>query len=477
MNSLVWLRQDLRLRDNPALHAALQSRQPVILLYVYDTAAEPALGGASNWWLHHSLAALQAEIEKKSGKLILRRGAAAEIIIEFCTAHEISKIYLNRCYEPYAVQRDTALKTQFTKQNIEWHSYNSALLAEPWETQNKQGEPFKVFSPFWKHYVKNHLPPAPIPTPRSFQSPKPAIKTDRLKDWGLLPEQPDWAGGLREVWTPGEAGAQQRFRHFLQHGLRGYKSGRDQPAQEYVSRLSPHLHFGEISVRQIWHAAQAVLADDETTRTDVEKFLAEIGWREFAYALLYYNPDLPSQPLQSRFTKFPWRPHDKDLKAWQHGQTGYPIVDAGMRQLWQTGWQHNRVRMITASFLVKNLLQNWTAGAAWFWDTLCDADLANNSASWQWVAGSGADAAPYFRVFNPVLQGYKFDPDGEYVKTYLPELARLPVKYIHSPWDAPPDILKEAGVVLGKNYPKPIVELYGSRDRALLAFKQLKEHL
>ncbi len=474
MNSLLWLRQDLRLQDNPALQAALAAGQPCIILYIYDTAVEPPLGAASQWWLHYSLAALQTEIHKKGGQLILQRGDARKLLPVFIEQQQISDLYFNRCYEPAAIARDQALAEQLAQKNIGCHHFNGTLLHEPGTLKNKQGTPFKVFTPFWKANLQQTEPAEPLAAPRDLTTTKHTIPSDDLAAWHLLPTKPNWASGFAKWWQPGEAGAQKQLKHFIHTALPHYSTGRDRPDHNHTSRLSPHLHFGEISPRQIWHATQYAIAEDEKLRPAANKFLSEIGWREFSYALLVQHPTINHEPLQARFEKFPWQYNAKHLAAWQRGLTGYPLVDAGMRQLWQTGWMHNRVRMITASFLVKNLLQNWTAGAAWFWDTLVDADLANNSASWQWVAGCGADAAPYFRVFNPVLQGWKFDPDGAYIKQFVPELAKLPAKYIHNPWEAPPEILGAAGIVLGTTYPKPIVELHGSRDRALMAFGSLK---
>ena len=336
----------------------------------------------------------------------------------------------------------------------------------------KDGTPYKVFTPFYrKGCLEASAPPAqPIGAPAAinFLDSAEGLEPDAL---GLMPRI-RWYEEMAETWQPGEDGAHARLQQFLDDGIRGYKDGRNRPDQAHVSRLSPHLHFGEISPRQVWHAAQAFEAR-EGFEKDVDHFLSEIGWREFSYYLLYHWPDLPRKNLQAKFDRFPWRDDAGALKRWQRGQTGYPIVDAGMRELWRTGYMHNRVRMIVGSFLVKNLMLHWHHGEDWFWDTLVDADLANNSASWQWISGCGADAAPYFRIFNPVTQGQKFDPDGDYVRTYVPEIAALPNKYLHSPWDAPADVLESAAVRLGEDYPAPIVDLKATRARALDAFSSL----
>lgn len=462
---IIWFRQDLRLSDNPALIAALENGAPIIPLYIHDTSQNPAWGGASLWWLHYSLTALDASLQKLGGGLILRRGDPLKIIPQLMQETNATSIYLNRCYEPYAVARDTALKQQLTDNGHEYFSFKANLLFEPWEIKNQQEKPYGVFTPFWKACLTKGDMDAPLPVPKKINFAG-GIKTEKLSGWKFLPTKPDWAGGMRNAWEVGEFAAQKRLREFLDHELKGYAGGRDRPDQNHVSRLSPHLHWGEISARQIFYAVDVAVAQNHSLGRDAEKFKSEIGWREFSYSLLFHNPNLSSEPLQQRFRNFPWHENKKHLHAWQRGQTGYPIIDAGMRELWATGYMHNRVRMIVASFLVKNLLQPWQHGEAWFWDTLCDADLANNSASWQWVAGCGADAAPYFRVFNPVLQGEKFDPDGNYIRRWVPELKAVPNRWLHKPWqmETPP-----------KDYPVPIVDLLASRDRALKAFQMLKE--
>jgi deoxyribodipyrimidine photo-lyase len=363
------------------------------------------------------------------------------------------------------VARDSAIKKQITDSGKAYFSFNANLLFEPWEIKNLQGNPYGVFTPFWKTCLARGdiAPPTVAPDKINFAS---GVKSENLSDWQLLPTAPDWSGGMRAAWQPGEVGAKNRLQAFLSGGFAGYAGGRDRPDQNHVSRLSPHLHWGEISPRQIFYAADAALAAGHGTARDADKFKAEIGWREFSYSLLFHNPTLPTQPLQKRFENFPWQENAEYLRAWQRGQTGVPMVDAGMRELWHTGYMHNRVRMIVASFLVKNLLQPWQAGEQWFWDTLCDADLANNSASWQWVAGCGADAAPYFRIFNPFLQGAKFDPNGDYVRQWIPEISHVPNKFIHTPWLLPNP---------PREYPAPVVDFPMSRDRALKAFEVLKE--
>lgn len=476
--SLYWFRDDLRLGDNPALAAAV-AHGPVLCLYVLDEAQQRRqLGGASRWWLSRSLAALSSELQAKGGELVLMRGDPAEIIPAVASACAVSLVTWNRRYEAAAIALDTALKAELAGTGIKVESFNANLLNEPWEVTTTAGTPMKVFTPYWRAARAKGEPPAPRPAPRRIAAlPLPAELKSRavsLESLGLAPTEPDWAGGLREAWTPGEAGAKTALVDFLDGPINGYGTNRDRPDKPATSRLSPHLRFGEISPRRLWHAAQATGHAESGLSADFDKFLSEIGWREFSYHLLFHNPGLATANYNSRFDDFPWRSDDEALRAWQRGQTGYPIVDAGMRQLWTTGWMHNRVRMITASFLIKHLLIDWRAGEAWFWDTLVDADPANNPASWQWVAGSGADAAPYFRIFNPVTQGEKFDPKGAYVRRWVPEIAGLDDRDIHQPWKAGADRLEAAGITLGETYPKPIVALDFGRRRALDALATLK---
>jgi deoxyribodipyrimidine photo-lyase len=469
--TIVWFRQDLRITDNPALRAAL-ARGPVVQLYIHDDATPGAWkwGGASRWWLHHSLASLGRSLRERGGALVLRQGPAESVLDAVIAETGADAVAWNRCYEPFAIERDTRIKAALTTRGLAVESHNAALLHEPWTITNKSGEPYKVYTQFWKSCLARGEPDQPLPAPARIAMPARMPRSETLEGWGLLPTRPDWAGGLRESWNPGEVGAAGLLDAFLSGALGAYRADRDRPDLDVTSRLSPHLHWGEISPRQIWHRTRAVAG----ASPGVDKFFSELGWREFSAHLLFHFRDLPLRNLRRDFDSFPWSQDAGALRIWQRGRTGYPIVDAGMRQLWRTGWMHNRVRMIVASFLVKDLLVPWQDGAAWFWDTLVDADLANNSASWQWVAGCGADAAPYFRVFNPVLQGEKFDPSGDYVRRYVPELARLPNEYVHQPWAAPADVLQAAGVVLGATYPNPIVDHGAARTRALNAFGAIR---
>ncbi|BBK41576.1 deoxyribodipyrimidine photo-lyase [Allostella vacuolata] len=424
-------------------------------------------GAASRWWLHHSLSALAADLARLGLPLVLRRGPAEAAIAALVQDSGATAVMWNRRYEPWNRQRDEGIKVALHAAGIEASSHNGALLREPWEVTTGGGRPYQVFTPFWRALRSLPGPGQPLPVPSGMAAPDRAPAGDRLDDWALRPTRPDWAGGLSRTWTPGEAGARERLASFLDRALPAYRTGRDRPDRDGTSMLSPHLHMGEVSPRTVWNAVEAADADGEA-------FLRELGWREFCHQLLFHHGDLADAPLRPEFARMPWRDDPQQLAAWQQGRTGYPIVDAGMRQLWQTGWMHNRVRMVAASFLVKDLLLPWQAGEAWFWDTLVDADLANNAANWQWVAGCGADAAPFFRVFNPVLQGEKFDPDGRYVRQFVPELAPLDDRWIHQPWAAPAEALHRAGIRLGRDYPWPIVDHAAARQRALAALDHAK---
>lgn len=466
--AIVWLRQDLRLADNPALAYATANHQQVLVVYIFDETEEPALGGAQGWWLHHSLSRLGADLKQQGLQLCLRRGESRTQLLALIAETGAAAVYWNRCYEPNRIARDKALKLSLQQAALTVQSFNGFLLLEPWTVANQQGAFFKVFTPFWKQCLRQISVGEPCALQPGRQSPD--CPSDQLDDWQLLPKQPDWAAAFSEFWQPGEAGAMQSLTRFLDDNLSDYGVMRDIPAQTGTSRLSPHLHFGEISPQQVWRATQQAMLDPRCNLQSAQRFLAELGWREFSWHLLYHFPALDRDNFRPEFNAFVWDQDEKRLRLWQRGQTGYPIVDAGMRELWQTGYMHNRVRMIAASFLTKDLLLDWRLGAQWFWYTLLDADLANNSASWQWVAGCGADAAPYFRIFNPVLQGEKFDPKGDYVKRFVPELAKVPQRWIHQPWAAP---ARELGIKLGQDYPHPMVDHQEQRQLALARFAAL----
>ena len=467
-----WFRQDLRLSDNPALDSAAQY-ETLIPIYILDevNSGEFKMGAASKWWLHQSLTKLNESLD---GKLLVYQGNPHEILNKLIEEQEVSYVTWNRCYEPWRIDRDKEIKRNFEDKNVTVESFSASLLWEPWTISKDDGTPYRVFTPFYKKGCLNseepRLPAGKVDLSNLYSE---DLSSDSITDLNLLPTI-KWYESFEEEWNPGEIGAEQNLNSFLDSGLLNYKEGRNFPSQEFVSRLSPHLHFGEISPNEVWYRAKT-----KEGISGIEKSLAhfhsELGWREFSYYLLYHFPDLPNKNFQEKFDIFPWQENEEFLALWQKGNTGYPIVDAGMRELWQTGYMHNRLRMIVGSFLVKNLLIDWRFGERWFWDCLVDADLASNSASWQWVAGSGADAAPYFRIFNPITQGLKFDPEGEYTKKYVPELRDLPNKYLFSPWEAPENILADAGIELGKNYPKPMVDLKLSRETALEAFATTKK--
>lgn len=475
MLTIMWFRQDLRLADNPALSEAVIAGD-ILPVYILDdiNSGTDKMGGASRWWLHESLVSLNASLDNR---LHVDAGDPLDIIPKLVRKYKATGVFWNRCYEPWRIKRDSKLKQILEEDNIAVSSFNGSLLFEPWQLLKGDDTPYKVFTPFYRKAVAKIGTYLESPALASTSKIKAAAivgnqsqkNISRLK---LLPEIP-WFESISERWNPGEKGAKRQLQKFLKTGLGSYKEGRDYPAMNSVSQLSAHLHFGELSPRQVLQQLRQV-AGSNRLEAQAEHFVREIFWREFSYYLLYHFPTLTEENLRAKFDRFPWLKPDESFDRWCSGTTGYPIVDAGMRELWQTGYMHNRVRMIVASFLVKNLLLDWRLGAAWFWDCLVDADLANNSCSWQWVAGSGADAAPFFRIFNPIIQGEKFDAQGTYVRKYLPEIAQLPDKYIHKPSAAPDEVLLSAGVELGKDYPKPLVDLKQSRERALEAYQSLK---
>ncbi|WP_457974282.1 cryptochrome/photolyase family protein [Arthrobacter sp. D1-17] len=471
-STIVWLRDDLRLDDNPALAAAASGPDPVTVVYILDedSPGMRPLGGAARWWLHHSLAALSADLESRGSRLLLRRGAAQDVLRGLAEETAAGSILWNRRYALPERTVDAKIKEWATEHGIDAASFQANLLFEPWTVRTGSGGLYKVFTPFWRTCLAGTEPRMPPDTPVDLPRPASASggslpASDNLDSWGLLPRRPDWSSGLAGSWTPGERGGNRRLEEFLDGPIEEYGTGRDLPAVEGTSRLSPHLRFGEISPFRVWHALRERFP--QNAPADVGIFRSELGWREFCWHLLYGNPELATVNYRREFDRFAWQsPSRTELEAWRRGRTGYPLVDAGMRQLWQTGWMHNRVRMAAASFLVKNLLADWRLGEAWFWDTLVDADAASNPANWQWVAGSGADASPYFRIFNPVTQSKKFDAAGHYLRRFIPELAGLDGKTVHEPW-------KKSSAAPA--YPAPLVGLQESRERALDAYRQLKD--
>ena len=472
---IVLFRHDLRIADNRALYMASRSGRPVVPVFLWDEETSPdirPIGGARRWWLHHSLTALAASLRGLGTTLILKRGRTDAVVDSLIAETGADTVVWNRRYDPPGFGIDTALQQGLSRRSVVTQDFEGQLLHEPSALKTCTGGYYRVYTPFWRAMNAGPEPRDPLSAPQKLVRWHHETSSEKLEDWALLPKKPNWAECFREDWAPGELGAHERLEAFLDDVISKYPSDRDRPSIEATSRLSPHLAHGEITPFQIWHATRSAKLKDEST--GVEKFRKELAWREFSYHLLFHNPGLHLRNFNSSFDAFPWKNDADQFFTWKRGMTGYPIVDAGMRQLWQTGWMHNRVRMIVASFLIKHLLIDWRKGEEWFWNTLVDADAANNAASWQWVAGSGADAAPYFRVFNPVLQGEKFDLQGCYVRKFVPELNELPVRYLHQPWTAPEAILRAAHIELGKNYPKPIVEHTAARRRALDAYAETR---
>jgi deoxyribodipyrimidine photo-lyase len=466
--AILWFRQDLRLSDNAALRGALAEAAAILPVFILpERQSSWPMGGASAWWLHFSLERLGEALAARGAPLCLRRGDPAQIVAALADTVDAESVHIGHCAEPAWRLEDDQLERLLEKAGRRLVRHRNTRLFDPDGIRTKTGGIYGMFTPFANAVRAMGDPPPPTQTPAAIPGlPKPP-PSDTLADWRLLPTKPDWAGGLRQAWTPGEPAAQTRAKLFLKQAVSQYDTGRNLPGQDLTSRLSPHLHWGEISAVWLWHAIKR-----HQPGPGAQTFLNELIWRDFAAYLLWHKPRLPDAALRPEFDKLPWRRDPKALRAWQRGQTGVPIVDAGMRQLWQTGWMHNRVRMIAASFLVKHLLIDWREGAAWFWDTLVDADLAANSTNWQWVAGTGIDSQPFFRVFNPVTQGQKFDPDGAYVRAFVPEIAGLPDRFLHAPWSAPADLLDSAGFRLGRDYPHPLIDLAAGRQRALDTYKR-----
>lgn len=468
---IFWFRQDLRLNDNLALTELTIKCKNILPIYILDKNAD--IGSASKWWLHHSLLSLDKSLRKKKSQLYLFNAVPEKILVYLTNKYNIKNVYWNRLYDKYSINRDIIIKKKLKKLNIDVLTFNGSLINEPWNIKNKTNSFFKVFTPYWNKCIEE------IDTIKLSKSPNVIntmplniSNTVQLKELNLFKKDLKWTSIFNSYWTPGEESALKNFNYFKSKVIDNYDQGRDRPDKDYTSKLSPHLHFGEISPKRIF---KEIYYENIVNNKSKKKYLAEIGWREFSYNLLFNYPKIRTDPIQEKFKRFPWKKNEKFLNLWKKGKTGYPIVDAGMRQLYLTGWMHNRVRMIVGSFLCKNLLIHWWEGEKWFFDTLVDADLGSNSAGWQWIAGCGADAAPYFRVFNPITQGLKFDPEGKYVKTYIPELKNLPSNIIHSPWELDKENQKKYNCLIGKDYPKPIVNLSESRDNALLAFSKIKK--
>ncbi|MGE9291069.1 MAG: cryptochrome/photolyase family protein [Puniceicoccales bacterium] len=469
---IVWFRKDLRIRDNAALAAAMAEDRPILPVFIWEEREEGdwSPGSASRLFLQEALASLGKDLRSHGLKLILRSGRSQEVLASLLEETGAEGVYWNRRYTPFALRVDAEVKKWLREQNRVAESFNASLLFEPWTLSTQQGKPYQVFTPYWKSARRVERPEPVKVDLRKLKLPGSFPKSETLDALGLVPDHP-WVDKVSQYWEVGEQAALDRLREFLRQDVEDYREARDIPSVRGTSKLSGYLHWGLIGPRQIW---QELIEAGKEESAGGQCFLAEIGWREFAYHVLYHFPDTPDRPLREKYEDFPWEEKSEVLELWRKGRTGYPIVDAGMRQLWEEGWMHNRVRMIVGSFLVKHLLHSWSHGARWFWDCLVDADLASNTLGWQWSGGCGADAAPYFRVFNPMTQGEKFDPEGEYVRRYVPELANLPASVIHQPWEASDRVLREAGVRLGHDYPRPMIDHRQGRERALKAFEKVK---
>ena len=469
--AILWFRRDLRLDDNAALHAAIETGGAIVPVYIREPEGHNIgpLGGAQEWWLHHSLQALHKALRELGSDLVLRTGAAVDVLADLAHETGAQTVFINRAYE--RDEQDRKIAADLDAKELRLTAFHGKLLHPPGRIKTGSGGSFKVFTPFWNAMQKLGEPREPIAAPTRIPAPKHFPKSQSLNSWALLPSKPDWAAHFSDLWTPGEQGAKEKLEAFIGRHLHDYKRGRDLPAIDATSNLSAHLAHGEITPARLWHATHDL---PRSAAENVGHFRREVAWRDFCYSLLSEKPQLDEENWDRKFDAMEWLYDAEEFTAWTRGQTGYPIVDAGMRQLWKYGFMHNRVRMITASFLIKDLMIDWRKGEKWFRDALVDADPANNAGNWQWVAGSGADASPFFRVFNPVLQGEKFDPDGTYVREHVPELAKLDKKYIHKPFDAPPQTLAKAGIELGTTYPKPMIDHGFARDRALAAYKRLR---
>ncbi len=477
---IVWFREDLRLDDNPALFTACQQAQHVIPIYIFDVknTGNWPLGAASRWWLERSLVSLQNELRTQRSDLLVFKGESGEVLNQVIKVSKACAVYWNRCYAPAQTERDKKIKMKLKNSGVEAISLMGNLLIEPWKLFNKSNQPYKVFTPYWKR-VKEELisqPPAAYDFATTIPSlPKQLPESLPIEALNLYASKIDWAQDFSDYWQPGVKGVEKAKSAFMDQDIFKYSDQRDIPDIDGTSRLSPHLHFGELSVNQLWlEIYQSMQTQSCQNKEQSWSYLRQLAWRDFSQYLLFHFTHIDQQPFRPEFDAFPWQQDQALLEKWQQGQTGYPLIDAGMRQLWQTGWMHNRVRMVCASFLTKHLLIHWHQGAKWFWDTLVDADLANNSCGWQWVAGSGADAAPYFRIFNPMMQSKKFDPQGHYIRRWVTELSKLDTKFIHEPWLADKTVLKAAGVELGQNYPHIIIEHAFARQRALGAYAQIR---